>query len=340
MDQQLNRSGFSKKDYSGAPSTLCKGCGHDTITSAIIAAFYELGISPYHVAKLSGIGCSSKTPAYFINLAHGFNGVHGRMPAAATGAALGNSRLVIIGVSGDGDTASIGLGQFAHMIRRNVNLVYLIENNGTYGLTKGQFSATADVGSTSHYGEANVLPSIDCAALAIQMGTSFVARSFSGDRKQLVPLIKAAISHKGAAILDVISPCVTFNDHGGSTKSYAYVKEHDIALHEIDFVPPSREIEVEIAPGQTQEVRMHDGSLIVLKKLHENYDPTNKLLALQTLEKAASEKQLLTGLIYVNPKLPDLSQILRQTEKPLAHLGELDLRPSKEMLDEINKTFL
>src|SRR3989338_1714700 len=287
----VNKIGLTKHDYKGLPSTMCPGCGHNSISEGVLAAFYELGISPYHVVKMSGIGCSSKTPAYFLHSSHGFNSVHGRMPSVATGANLANRKLIVLGVSGDGDSASIGLGQMIHCLRRNTNMVYIIENNGTYGLTKGQFSATADVGSTSHYGEPNVLPPIDCAALAMQMGATFVARSFSGDRKQLIPLLKAAVAHRGTAILDVMSPCVTFNDHGGSTKSYAYVKEHDIALHEIDFVPSSPQIEVDIPPGQTQEVTMHDGSVIVLKKLQENYDVTNRLVAIQTLEKAANEKQ-------------------------------------------------
>ena len=278
-----NSLGYTRRDYEGSVSTLCAGCGHDSITASIIRAFWELSIPPHRVAKLSGIGCSSKTPTYFMRDAHGFNSVHGRMPSVATGANLANGELIYIGVSGDGDTASIGLGNFLHMVRRNVPIVYIIENNGCYGLTKGQFSPTADLGSVLKNGVVNDLPPIDTCALAIELGASFVARSFSGDKKQLLAVLKAALSHRGTCMIDVISPCVTFNDHQGSTKSYAYVKDHDEPLGDISFVPFFEDISVDYDPGTTQEVKMHDGSRLLLKKLEEAYDPTDKLAAMRVL---------------------------------------------------------
>src|SRR5882757_6258003 len=278
-----NRVGLKALDYQGGKSTLCAGCGHDAVSNQIVRAFYEMNVKPEKVAKFSGIGCSSKTPAYFLGRAHGFNSVHGRMPAVATGAMLANHHLISIGVSGDGDTASIGLGQFMHLVRRNIPMIYIIENNGVYGLTKGQFSATADIGSTLKTGTANELPPFDCCALALEWGATFVARSFSGDKRQLQAMLKAAIAHNGLSLIDVISPCVTFNDHAGSTKSYSYMKEHEQVLHELDFVPHYQDISVEIPEGQVMDVEMHDGSHLRIRKLDRDYDPTSKLSALAML---------------------------------------------------------
>lgn len=332
---QINRLGLSLNDYKGAPSTLCAGCGHDAITGQIVRAFYEMGIEPHRVAKLSGIGCSSKTPAYFMSKAHGFNSVHGRMPAVATGAMLANRQLIGIGVSGDGDTASIGMGQFVHMMRRNVPMIYVVANNGVYGLTKGQFSATADVGSTLKSGVANDLPPIDLCSMAIQLGATYVARSFSGDPKQLVALIQGAIAHQGTALLDVISPCVTFNNHEGSTKSYTAAKEHDIPLHSIGFIPAFSPIEAEVEPGETRLVEMHDGSKISLKKLDRDYDPTKKGAAIATLMEASEKGEFVTGLLYVNEGKPDFITELNLMDEPLATLPEAKTRPSKDLLDKI-----
>src|SRR4051795_4863359 len=272
-----NRLGLKALDYQGGKSTLCAGCGHDAVSNQIVRAFYEMNVKPEKVAKFSGIGCSSKSPAYFLGLSHGFNSVHGRMPAVATGAMLANRNLLGIGVTGDGDTASIGLGQFMHLVRRNIPMIYVIENNGVYGLTKGQFSATADIGSTLKTGTANELPPFDCCALALEWGATFVARSFSGDKKQLQAMLKAAIAHNGLTVIDVISPCVTFNDHVGSTKSYSYMKEHEEMLHELDFVPHYEDISVEIPEGQVMDVQMHDGSHLRIRKLHREYDPTDRM---------------------------------------------------------------
>src|SRR3954466_14443689 len=295
-----NKLGLKALDYGGGKSTLCAGCGHDAVSNQIIRAFYEMNVKPEKVAKFSGIGCSSKTPAYFLQRSHGFNAVHGRMPAVATGAMLANHFLVGIGVSGDGDTASIGLGQFMHMVRRNIPMIYIIENNGVYGLTKGQFSATADIGSTLKTGTANELPPFDCCALALEWGATFVARSFSGDKRQLQAMLKAAIAHNGLSLIDVISPCVTFNDHTGSTKSYSYMKEHEQVLHELDFVPHYEDISVEIPEGQVMDVTMHDGSHLRIRKLGRDYDPTSKLSALSVLDEAESKAEVLTGVLYVN----------------------------------------
>lgn len=329
-----NRIGLTKQDYMGLPSTLCKGCGHDSITTGIIQACYEMAVKPSEVIRMSGIGCSSKSPAYFLNRSHGFNSVHGRAPSVSTGAKLANQKLRVLLVSGDGDSANIGIGQFIHAVRRNTDMLYIIENNGTYGLTKGQFSATADVGVPSHYGEVNPFHPIDLAEMAVELGASFVARSFSGDRKQLVPLIKAGLSHKGCAVIDVISPCVTFMDHETSTKSYAYVKEHDIPLQEIGFVPFFEEITVDYAPGEAKEVTLHDGSHLFLKKLAENYDPTDRKNALLTLEKGLREKNVITGLIYYKKDAPTLMDALKLHETPLKDLKEKDLRPSREAFIE------
>ena len=330
-----NRVGLTRADYDGAKTTLCPGCGHNAITAGIIQAAFESALEPWRVAKLSGIGCSSKTPAYFIGQSHGFNAVHGRMPSIATGVGVANRELLLIGVSGDGDTASIGLGQFCHLIRRNVPVVYIVENNGVYGLTKGQFSATADIGSTTKSGKKNELMPIDLCALAIELGCGFVARSFSGDQKQLRPLLKAAFAHRGTAVLDVVSPCVTFADHEGSTKSYAAVKEHDAPLHDIDFVPYFEDIHVDYEPGTTREVEMPDGSRVVLKKLAADYDPTRREHALETLHAARREQSFVTGLLYVEPELPPFEDELRLIETPLAALSLEQARPPRQVLEEI-----
>ena len=333
--QKLNRIGLELAVYRGSKTTLCAGCGHNAISERIIDAFYDLGVDPYQVAKFSGIGCSSKTPAYFLQGSHGFNSVHGRMPSVATGAALANRNLVQIGVSGDGDTASIGIGQFVHLMRRNLPIIYVIENNGVYGLTKGQFSATADTGSKLKSGAVNDLPTIDCCALAIQLGATFVARSFSGDKRQLLALLKAATSHRGAILLDIISPCVAFNDHEGSTKSYSYMKQHEEPLHEIDFIPTYKEIDVDYEPGQTTEVEMHDGSRVVLKKLGHDYDPTSKSGALQTLLESQQTGHVPTGLLYLETRQKNFLDLLNMVDAPLASLPEDSVRPNKEVLDEI-----
>ena len=330
-----NRVGLTRADYDGSKSTLCPGCGHNAITAAIIQAAFDAGLKPNEVAKLSGIGCSSKTPAYFLSQSHGFNAVHGRMPSIATGVRVANHKLLLIGISGDGDTASIGLGQFCHLVRRNVPVVYIIENNGVYGLTKGQFSATADIGSTMKGGAPNDLMPIDCCALAVELGCGFVARSFSGDQKQLRPLLRAAFAHKGTAVLDVISPCVTFADHEGSTKSYAHVKEHDAPLHDIEFVPYYEDITVDYAPGTTHHVEMPDGSHIYLKKLAEDYDPTSRERALQSIHEARKEQKLITGLLYAEPTLQPFDDELKLPESALASLTLDQVRPPKQVLDEV-----
>ncbi|MBI5172841.1 MAG: 2-oxoacid:ferredoxin oxidoreductase subunit beta [Candidatus Obscuribacter sp.] len=337
---KTNRIGLTLADYKGSPSTLCDGCGHDAITSQIIKSFFELGLSPHQVAKLSGIGCSSKTPAYFLNQAHGFNAVHGRMPSIATGVSMANHNLTMIAVSGDGDTASIGLGQFCHLVRRNVPMIYIVENNGVYGLTKGQFSATADLGSKLKTGVLNELPPIDLCGLAIELGCGFVGRSFAGDPKQLTALIKAAASHKGTAVLDVISPCVTFNNHEGSTKSYKYAKEMETPLHELGYIPFFEQINVEYEPGSVQEVELHDGSKITLKKTEHDYDPTCAINAMKTIKQAHIDKQFLTGLLYIDEQKPDFTSLLRVGEAPLATLPEEKTRPSKEVLKEIMEALM
>ena len=316
--KKTNRAGLEVLSYRGSKTTLCAGCGHNAISERLIECFYEMGIAPWMVSKLSGIGCSSKSPAYFLGLAHGFNGVHGRMPALATGAVLANRNIIALGVTGDGDTASIGMGQFMHLLRRNLPLIYVIEDNGVYGLTKGQFSATADLGSKLKTGIVNDLPPFDCCALAIQGGATFVARSFSGDKRQLSAILKAAISHRGLAIIDVVSPCTTFNDHEGSTKSYGYMKDHDEPLHDIDFVPHFEDISVEIEEGTSQDVRMHDGSTLRLRKLERDYDPTEKLHALSVINESAERGEVLTGVLYVNTGKPTLIDMLGLVEEPLA----------------------
>jgi len=330
-----NKAGFTKKEYQGVASTLCTGCGHDSITMHLITSFYELDLSPNQVAKYSGIGCSSKTPAYFLAGSHGFNAVHGRMPSVVTGAHLMNTEMVNIAVSGDGDSASIGIGQFVHIIRRNIPLLYIVENNGVYGLTKGQFSATADKNSRLKHGEANQQEPIDLCMMALDLGCDYVGRSFSGDAKQVVPLMKSGLSHQGTAILDVISPCITFNNHEGSTKSYAYVKAHDEYLHEIGFVHGAQEIQVDYDESSIRVVKMHDGSQITLKKLERDYDPTDRKAAMNKLFEARQEGVLLTGLFYVNPDTLSFKDVIQLSETPLVSIKQENLRPPKEALEEI-----
>jgi 2-oxoglutarate/2-oxoacid ferredoxin oxidoreductase subunit beta len=331
-----NRLGYTRRDYEGPVSTLCAGCGHDSISAAIIQACFELDVEPHRVAKLSGIGCSSKTPTYFLGNSHGFNTVHGRMPSVLTGANLANRDLIYLGVSGDGDSASIGLGQFAHSMRRGVNMTYIVENNGVYGLTKGQFSATADRGSKSKRGVVNTDESIDLVALAMQLGATLVARSFSGDKEQLVPLVKAALEHEGAAFIDVISPCVAFNNHEGSTKSYDYVREHNEAVNRIDFISRRQPITTEYAPGTVTEVKQHDGSTIRLRKLHDEYDPSDRVRAMNYLEEHKAKGEVVTGLLYLDPEAADLHGHLGTVSVPLAALGERDLCPGAATLAKIN----
>jgi 2-oxoglutarate ferredoxin oxidoreductase subunit beta len=331
-----NALGLTRRDYEGAISTLCAGCGHDSISAALIQACFELGIAPHRVAKLSGIGCSSKTPTYFLGNSHGFNSVHGRMPSVLTGAALANRDLIYIGVSGDGDSASIGLGQFAHALRRGVDMVYIVENNGVYGLTKGQFSATADKGSKSKRGAVNHDEPIDLVVLALALGASFVARSFSGDKAQLVPLLKAALCHKGAAFLDVVSPCVAFNNHPGSTKSYDYVREHNEAVNRLDFMPERDPIAVDLEPGSVRDVVLHDGGTLRLRKLDGDYDPSDRVRAMAYLEAHRAAGEVVTGLLYADPGARDLHEALETVAAPLNSLGDADLVPGSAALDAIN----
>src|SRR3954465_13931838 len=330
-----NRLGLKALDYQGGKSTLCAGCGHDAVSNQIVRAFYEMNVKPEKVAKFSGIGCSSKTPAYFLGRAHGFNSVHGRMPAVATGAMLANPQRLSSGVAGDGDTASIGLGQFMHMVRRNMPVIYIIENNGVYGLTKGQFSATADEGSKLKTGVLNDLPPMDLCALAVELGCGYVARGFAGDPKQMINILKGAIAHDGMSVIDVISPCVTFNNHEGSTKGYTYAKEHDELLHQIGFVPSYEQIEIEMDPGTVREVTLHDGSRIVLKKLEEDYDPTSVVDALQRLHRANASGQMLTGLVYLQPEKKSFMDLLNVVDEPLSSMTIERTRPSRETLDKI-----
>jgi len=333
-----NSAGYSREDYEGAISTLCAGCGHDSTTNALIQACFELSVEPHRVCKMSGIGCSSKTPAYFLSKSHGFNSVHGRMPSVATGANMANRDLLYIGISGDGDTASIGMGQFAHALRRNLNLNYICMNNGCYGLTKGQDSATADKGSAGKKGTPNPYSSIDLCELAIELGASYVARGFSGDKQQLVPLIKGAIAHNGLAFIDVISPCVTFNNTSTSTKSYEYVREHIEATNTFDFVPLQQEILAHYPEGASQEVIMHDGSIIHLHKADSTKDVTDRLTAVHNLELEKVKGRLLTGLLYVNPHITDTHDIINSTLRPLNSLTEEDLCPGNEALQKINES--
>jgi 2-oxoglutarate ferredoxin oxidoreductase subunit beta len=332
---KTNRLGLQVLDYRGGKTTLCAGCGHNVISERIIDAFYEMGVQPERLMKLSGIGCSSKSPAYFMSRSHSFNSVHGRMPSVATGALLANHTMKALGVSGDGDTASIGVGQFVHMMRRNLPLIYIIEDNGVYGLTKGQFSATADIGSKLKTGVINDLPPIDTCALAIQLGATFVGRSFSGDKKQLLAMLKAAIAHNGTVVLDVISPCVTFNDHEGSTRSYKYMQEHEEAISEVGFVPHFQEIDVEYDPGTTINVEMHDGSHLRLRKLHEGYDPTDRTTAISALMSAHAKEEVLTGVFYVDTQKPSFTELLNLVDEPLGTLPDSRVRPGREVLDEV-----
>ncbi len=329
-----NTLGLTRRDYEGKISTLCAGCGHDSISAALIEACFELELPPHRLAKLSGIGCSAKTPTYFLGAAHGFNGVHGRMPSLATGANLANRDLVYVGISGDGDTASIGIGQFVHAIRRGVNMLYLVENNGTYGLTKGQFSATADVGSTSKGGDANPYPPIDLVRLALDLGAGFVARGFSGDKDQLVPLIRAALTYPGFAYIDCLSPCVTFNNHEGSTKSYTYIREHDFPV--ADLVPPREEITVSYAPGERADVELHDGSRLALRKLDADYDPGDRKAALDLIDAHRRRGEIVTGLLYHDPRGTDMHAHLNTVETPLNALDCGKLSPGSRVLEQIN----
>jgi 2-oxoglutarate ferredoxin oxidoreductase subunit beta len=333
---QQNKIGFTRRDYEGKVSTLCAGCGHDSISAALIQACWELDIQPHRVAKLSGIGCSSKTPDYFLGASHGFNTVHGRMPSVLTGANLANRDLIYLGVSGDGDSASIGLGQFAHVMRRGVNMTYILENNGVYGLTKGQFSATADKGSKAKRGQVNAEEAVDTVSLALIMGATFVARSFSGDKKQLVPLVKAAIAHQGAAFIDVISPCVAFNNHPGSTKSYDYVREHNEAVNRLDFWPSREAITVDYKEGEVITVPQHDGSVIKLRKTHPEYDPIDRVRALEYVAQHAAKGEVVTGLLYLSLDSEDLHAHLNTVEMPFNQLSEKELCPGAGALEKIN----
>lgn len=339
--QRTNTLGLTKADYGGRSSTLCPGCGHNSISNQVITAAYELGIDPSNVIKMSGIGCSSKSPAYFLSRSHGFNGLHGRMPSAATGAVVANRNLKAIGVSGDGDTGSIGLGQFKHMVRRNVPIVYIVENNGVYGLTKGQFSATADMGQTLKKIGTNDLPPIDVCLEALAADATFVARSFSGSVKEVVALLKAALHHDGTAVLDIISPCVTFNNSPDSTKSFPYGKEHASPLHDISFIPLAEEIilddyeEAGDDGRKPREVQLHDGTWIRLRPLSGDYDPTDKLTAMRMLEESHMNQELMTGLIYYEDTRQPLMESLQLVDTPLAHLSEKQMRPSREMLDKV-----
>jgi 2-oxoglutarate ferredoxin oxidoreductase subunit beta len=332
----VNKLGFTHRDYEGTVSTLCAGCGHDSISAAIIQACFELAIEPHRVAKLSGIGCSSKTPTYFLGQSHGFNSVHGRMPSVLTGANLANRDLIYLGVSGDGDSASIGLGQFVHCIRRGVNMVYITENNGVYGLTKGQFSATADKGSKSKGGASNMDTALDLASMALMVGATFVGRSFSGDKEQMVPLIMAAMKHPGPAFIDIVSPCVAFNNHAGSTKAYDFVRAHNEAVNNLDIMEPKDPITVEYAPGTTEEVALHDGSTLRLAKLDASYDPHDRIMAMAYLQAKAAKGEFVTGLIYMDRQGSDLHANLNTVDVPLNTLSEKELCPGAKALEGFN----
>ncbi|HTH41986.1 MAG TPA: 2-oxoacid:ferredoxin oxidoreductase subunit beta [Terracidiphilus sp.] len=332
---KVNHIGLPVIDYRGGKSTLCAGCGHNAISERIVDAMFEMGVEPERVIKMSGIGCSSKSPAYFMSRSHSFNSVHGRMPSVTTGALLANHTLMALGVSGDGDTASIGVGQFVHLMRRNLPMIYIVENNGVYGLTKGQFSATADIGSKLKTGVINDLPPIDTCALAIQLGATFVGRSFSGDKKQLLSMLKAAIAHKGTVMLDVISPCVTFNDHEGSTKSYKFLQEYDEPINEIDFVASFDDIEVDYDSGQVLDVEMYDGSSLRLRKLLEDYDPTDRANAVRTLMEAQAKNEVLTGVFLIDTQKPSFTELLNVVDQPLGTLPESVIRPPKSVLESL-----
>jgi 2-oxoglutarate/2-oxoacid ferredoxin oxidoreductase subunit beta len=331
-----NKLGFTRRDYEGAISTLCAGCGHDSISAAIIQACFELDLPPHRIAKLSGIGCSSKTPTYFLGNSHGFNSVHGRMPSVLTGANLANRELIYLGVSGDGDSASIGLGQFAHSVRRGVNMVYVVENNGVYGLTKGQFSATSDRGSKSKKGAINTDAAIDMVMLAMELGATYVARSFSGDKAQLVPIIKGAILHRGAAFIDCISPCVAFNNHAGSTKSFDYVREHNEAVNQLDVMLPRESITADYAPGTVEEVTQHDGSVLKLRKLAADYDVHDRIAAMNFLQERKAAGEIVTGVLHIDADPEDLHAHLGTVEQPFNRLGEKELCPGSSALEQFN----
>lgn len=335
----LNEIGLTRRDYEGSVSTLCAGCGHDSVSAAIVQACAELSLPPHRFAKVSGIGCSSKTPSYFLNKSHGLNSVHGRMPSVMTGSNMANRELYCIGVSGDGDSASIGLGQFAHIVRRRINMLYIVDNNGTYGLTKGQFSATNDKGSTSKKGAPNLYEPIDLVSMALQLGASFVARSFSGDKTQLVPLIKAGLRHKGMAFIDVISPCVAFNNHKGSTKSYEHVRDHMQNVVNADYIPEHEEITADYQPGTLEDVSMPDGSTLRLYKLDDHYDPHDRVGALNYVQRSAQEGEVVTGLLYLDPDAADCHEIMDTVQTPLNELTEDDLCPGQAALDAINEGF-
>jgi 2-oxoglutarate/2-oxoacid ferredoxin oxidoreductase subunit beta len=330
-----NKLGYTRKEYEGSLSTLCAGCGHDSISAAIIDACFELNIEPHRVAKMSGIGCSSKTPAYFLSNSHGFNSVHGRMPSVTTGANLANRSMIYLGVSGDGDTASIGMGQFAHVVRRNLNMTYIVMNNGCYGLTKGQDSATADYGSVSKSGHMNTFEGIDLCSLAIELGATYVAQSFSGDKGQLIPLIKAALSHSGFSLINVVSPCVTFNNNPGSTKSYDYVREHNATLSSLDFVPVKEEIVTDYDHKKVKNVEMHDGSIIQLHKVSPDWNPEDKLSIITALHQAKEKHEILTGLLYIDSESIELNELLNTTSVPLNQLTEKELCPGSKILADI-----
>ena len=336
---QTNRLGLTVRDYEGSMSTLCAGCGHDSITAAIVRALWEISMEPHMLAKMSGIGCSSKTPAYFVNGAHGFNSAHGRMPAITTGAVAANRQLTYIGVSGDGDSLSIGIGHLCHAIRRNVKMVYLIENNGVYGLTKGQFSASADVGSKNKRGEANRMAPLDPVMLALSIGATFVARSFSGDKEQLVPILKAAFAHRGLALIDVISPCVTFNDHEGSTKSYPYTRKHEARATETDFVPGAEAILAQINPEGTTAITMHDGSVLRFRALPEGYDPNDRQKVTAYLQENQKAGEILTGVLFVNESMADLHEMSHTPDSPLSTLDYEKLCPGAETLRKLQEDF-
>jgi len=331
-----NTLGFTRRDYEGAVSTLCAGCGHDSISAAIIQACFELDLPPHRIAKLSGIGCSSKTPTYFLGASHGFNSVHGRMPSVLTGASLANRDLIYLGVSGDGDSASIGFGQFAHSIRRGVNMLYIVENNGVYGLTKGQFSATADRGSESKRGVANTDDPIDLTSIAIELGATFVARGFSGDKDQLVPLIKAGIRHRGTAFIDCISPCIAFNNHAGSTKSFEFVRQHNEAVNSLDFFEGRAPITATYQAGETIDVEQHDGTVLRLRKISADYDPRDKVKAMNFLQERKHAGEVVTGLLYVDPEVKEMHEHLGTVATPLNELNEAELCPGSAALEKIN----
>ena len=335
----VNALGLTRRDYEGSMSTLCAGCGHDSITAAIVRAFWELSIEPHRVAKMSGIGCSSKTPTYFLKEAHGFNGVHGRMPSLATGSHAANRDLIHIGISGDGDSLSIGLGQFCHAIRRNVKLLYVLENNGVYGLTKGQFSASADLGSKAKRGEPNRHEPIDPVLLALTLGATFVARSFSGDKDQLVPILKAGIAHRGFAFVDVISPCVTFNDHEGSTKSYLHTREHTREVVHADLVPLRSEISVEYSEGTTQSVTLHDGSVVRLRKVDADYDPSDRDHVYAYVRERQQAGEVVTGLLYMAESTNGMHDVDHTVEQPLVGIPFDELCPGAAELEKLQERF-